>query len=208
MGAYFVFGGGGSGGGSDIADDGPHKLTTPATVLGEYKKAESDSGTMDAGDMKDAEQWGVKNAQDVSASYTAENTENPLASKQLIFGGVYGTIDDPEKTVDAMFAHMKKESEKGGSDEDVTFQGDPKEYKPESLDGAILKCQDAKVDNSDGGPNEPKSMTMTYCVWGDHSTLGFAMPMSYLDIAAGKKTDPAESAEITAKLRKEVRVKA
>ncbi len=58
VGAYFVFGGGGSGGGSDIADDGPHKLTTPATVLGEYKKAESDSGTMDAGDMKDAEQWG------------------------------------------------------------------------------------------------------------------------------------------------------
>ncbi|OSC65178.1 hypothetical protein B5181_19250, partial [Streptomyces sp. 4F] len=76
-------------------------------------------------------------------------------------------------------------------DEEVTFVGEPKEYKPDSLEGAILKCQDAEVDNSDGGANEPKSMTMTYCAWGDHSTLGFAMPMTLLDIAAGKKPDPA-----------------
>lgn len=208
VGAYFVFGGSGSGGGSDIADDGPHKLTTPAKVLGEYEKSEGDSGSMDAADLKDAESWGIKDPKDVSASYTAKNEENPLASKQLMFGGVYGTIDDPEKAVDAMFANMKKESQKGGSDDDVTLQGEPKQYTPDSLDGAIIKCQDAEVDNSDGGENEPKKMSMTYCVWGDHSTLGFAMPMSYLDIAAGKKADPAEAAEITAKLRKEVRVKA
>ncbi|OSC65185.1 hypothetical protein B5181_19245, partial [Streptomyces sp. 4F] len=73
-----------------------------ATVLGEYKKAESDSGTMDASDMKDAEKWGVKDVKDVSASYEAQNEENPLASKQLMFLGVYGTIEDPEKALDAM----------------------------------------------------------------------------------------------------------
>jgi hypothetical protein len=177
-------------------------------VLGEYKKGESDSNTMDESDMKDAAQWGVKDPKDVSASYEAGNEDNPLAAKMLSFGGVYGTIDDPEKTVDAMFAHMKKESQSGGEDEDVSLVGDPKEYKPSSLEGAVIKCQEAKVDNSDGGANEPKSMTMTYCIWGDHSTLGFVMPMNLLDIAGGKKADPAEAAEITAKLRKEVRVKA
>ncbi|NED03866.1 hypothetical protein G3I55_19605, partial [Streptomyces sp. SID6648] len=82
-------------------------------------------------DLKDAESWGVKDAKDISASYTAENKDNPLASKQLMFAGVYGTIDAPEAAVDAMFAHMKKESEKGGNDEDVTLQGSPKEYKPD-----------------------------------------------------------------------------
>ncbi len=44
VGAYFVLGG--SGGGSDVADDGPHKLTTPATVLSEYKKKDGTGDTL------------------------------------------------------------------------------------------------------------------------------------------------------------------
>ena len=49
---------------------------------------------------------------------------------------------------------------------------------------------------------------MPYCIWGDHSTLGFVMPMEWPDVAAGKSADLEEAAETTAKLRKEVRVKA
>jgi hypothetical protein len=177
-------------------------------VLTDYTKSEGGGSTMDESDLKDAESWGVKDANDASAAYEAKNEENPLASKQLMFAGVYGTIDDPEKAVDAMFAHMKKESEKGGSDEDVTLQGDPKEYKPDSLEGAIIKCQQAEFNNSDGGANEPKKMNMTYCIWGDHSTLGWVMPMDLLDLAAGKSGDPEKAADLTAKFRKEVRVKA
>jgi hypothetical protein len=99
---------------------------------------------------------------------------------------------------------MKKDSQ---GEEGVTMVGSPKAYEPPSLEGAVMKCQDAKVDNSDAGAGAPKSVTMTYCVWGDHSTLGFVMPMELSDVAAGKSADPAESAETAAKLRKEVRVK-
>lgn len=205
VGAYFVVGSGSSGS-SDVADDGPHKLTTPATVLTEYKKGDaSSSDGMSKSDLKDAESWGVKNAKDVSANYQAGDESNPLAGKLITFGGVYGDIEDPEKAVDGFLAFMKKDSQ---GEEGVTVVGSPKEYKPDSLDGAVMKCQNAKVDNTDGEASEPKSVTMTYCVWGDHSTLGFVMPMELSDVAAGKSADPNESAETAAKLRKEVRVKA
>ena len=51
--------------------------------------------------MKDAEGWGVKNPKQVEAAYQSGNKDNPLAQKNLTFGGVYGEIDDPEKVVDA-----------------------------------------------------------------------------------------------------------
>ncbi|MFF9173997.1 hypothetical protein [Streptomyces sp. NPDC014793] len=203
VGAYFVLGGSGS----DVADDGPHKLTTPATVLGEYKKSKSDSGTMSADDMKDARKWGVQDPHDVSAGYASGDDGNPLSKKMIQFGGVYGTIDDPEKTVDAMFAYMKSESQKDSDSKDVALQGEPKTYEPAGLDGAVLKCQQATAptDSTSGGP---KDVTMTFCVWGDHSTIGFVMPMDIANLAAGRSSDPAADAELTAKFRNAVRVKA
>ncbi|MEU9453822.1 hypothetical protein [Streptomyces sp. NPDC048277] len=204
VGAYLVVGGGGGSTGG-IPDDGPHKLTTPAVVLTEYEKSGDSSEGMSASDLKDAESWGVKNAKDVSASYEVKDETNPLGGKLISFGGVYGTIDDPEKAVDGFFAFMKNDSQ----EKNVTFEGNPTEYKPSSLDGAVLKCQGASVDNSADASSSglAKTMKVTYCVWGDHSTLGFVMPMKYSDIAAGTATDPAAAAETTAKLREEVRVK-
>ncbi|MFF3306907.1 hypothetical protein [Streptomyces sp. NPDC002952] len=201
VGAYFVLGSGS--GSSSVADDGPHKLTTPATLLTEYKKGRDSDNGMSKSDLEDAESWGVKNPKDVSATYQAGGEDNPLAGKMITFGGVYGDIDDPEKAVDGFFSFMKDDSK----DEDVTFVGDPKEYKPSSLDGAVLKCQESKVDNSGAAAGQPKAMNVTYCVWADHSTLGFVMPMEFSDVAAGKSSDAAEVAETTAKVRKEVRVK-
>ncbi|MEV7241784.1 hypothetical protein AB0N92_11120 [Streptomyces sp. NPDC093248] len=204
VGAYFVLGGSG---GSDVADDGPHKLTTPATVLGEYKKSKGDTGTMTDKDMKDAQKWGVQDPHDVSAGYKSGDVDNPLSQKMVQFGGVYGTIDDPEKTVDAMFAYMKSESQKDSDSKDVALQGEPKTYEPAGLDGAVLKCQQAKAptDSASGGP---KDVTMTICIWGDHSTIGFVMPMDIANLAAGRSSDPAADAELTAKFRNAVRVKA
>ncbi|WP_330457832.1 hypothetical protein OIB37_13550 [Streptomyces sp. NBC_00820] len=202
--ATFMF----SGGSGDVADDGPHKLTTPSTVLSEYKKGKSGSESMTKSDMKDAEKWGVHNPRDVSASYQAGDPSTPLSQKVIQFGGVYGTIDDPEKTVDAMFAFMAKDTKSGGDGEAVTLVGEPKAYTPDGLDGAVLKCQQAKFANSEAGAGEPKELNMTMCVWGDHSTLGLVMPMDFATLAAGRSTDPAEAAELTAKFRKEVRVKA
>lgn len=205
VGAYFLLSGSGSGGG--VADDGPHKLTTPATVLSEYKKSKGDSGSMTDSDLKDAEKWGVHDPKDVSAAYEAGDPDNPLSKKGLNFGGVYGTIDDPEKTVDAMFAYFKSESQKDSDSKDVALKGEPKEYKPAGLDGAILKCQQATAPTG-AGSGGPKDVTLTICVWGDHSTIGMVMPMDFANLAAGRGSDPAKDAELTAKFRSQVRVKA
>lgn len=202
VGAYFVLGGSGSG--ADIADDGPHKLTTPATVLGDYKKHSGAGDEMTTEELKKAEAFGIKSPKDVSANYQSGDESNPLAGKAITYGGVYGEIEDPEKAVDSFLAMQKEEAEKN----DITFVGEAEEYTPDSLDGAIMKCQKAKgklgeSETTSGGPSE---MNLVYCVWGDHSTLGFVMPMEYSDLAAGKSTDPNEAAETAAKLRKEVRV--
>ncbi|PKW07811.1 hypothetical protein SAMN05428944_5109 [Streptomyces sp. 1222.5] len=202
VGAYFVLGGSGS---SDVADDGPHKLTTPATVLTEYKKSKSDSGSMTDKDLKDAAKWGVQDPHDVSAGYESGDADNPLSKKAINFAGVYGTIDDPGKTVDAMFAYMKSESQKD-SDSGASLKGEPTVYTPDGLDGAVLKCQQASAPtgSSSGGP---KDVTMTICIWGDHSTLGFVMPMDIASLVAGRSSDPAADAALVAKFRNEVRVK-
>ncbi|MFR9791216.1 hypothetical protein ACL07V_21580 [Streptomyces sp. MB22_4] len=203
VGAYFLFNGGS--GTVSVADDGAHKLITPATVLTEYKRGSSKSDTMTSSDLKDAEKWGVHNPQDVSAEYKSGDASNPLGQKMIEFGGVYGTIDDPEKTVDAMFAYMKTESSKDSTDK-YTLVGEPKEYKPASLNGAVLKCQQAKGANTDS--TGPKEMSFDFCIWGDHSTLGLVMPMDVATLAAGRSSDPATDAELVAKFRNEVRVKA
>ncbi|MFC8079546.1 hypothetical protein ACFUN8_28905 [Streptomyces sp. NPDC057307] len=205
-GAYFLVGGGSS----DVADDGPHKLITPATVIdGEYKKSESAGSTgggMSEDDLKDAQSWGVKNPKDVSAGYEAGDAEkNPFEAKMLSFGGVYGEIDDPEKAIDAMFSYMKAESEKEESKDEGSLVGSPESFEPEGLDGAILKCQ-AMVMKGDPTAG-PKEIKMSVCIWGDHSTLGFALPIDLASAMGGKGGSLEEAAATTAKLRNDVRVK-
>ncbi|MET9729404.1 hypothetical protein ABZZ79_01695 [Streptomyces sp. NPDC006458] len=203
VGAYFVLASGGS---SDLADDGPHKLTTPATVMNdEYKKDDSDSDSMTKDDIKDAEKWGVKNPTDVSANYVSGNEDNPLSQKMLSFGGVYGEIEDPEKVVDAFLAYMKSDANKEDDAMTVTMVGEPKAY--DNAKGAVLKCQDAMMEPKEKGEG-PSAMHITYCAWGDHSTLGLVAPIDLANLASEKKSDPAAAADLTAKFREEVRVKA
>ncbi|MFC9605942.1 hypothetical protein ACFTTN_21050 [Streptomyces niveus] len=207
-GAYFLVGGGSS----DVADDGPHKLTTPATVIGgEYKKSESsdgsDSGGMSKDDLKDAEKWGVKNPKDVSAQYESGSVEeNPFGTKILPFAGVWGEVEDPEKAVDGMFGYLKSESEKDSGSDVPALVGSPKAFEPEGLDGAVLKCQEMSLKNDDATAG-PKEMKFSVCIWGDYSTLGFAMPVDMASAMAGKGGSLEEAAATTAKLRKDVRVK-
>jgi hypothetical protein len=208
VGAYFVIGGGS--GGSDVADDGPHKLTTPATVLTDYKKSDAvDSGGFDESDLKDAEKHGVKGAKDVSAGYQAGDESNPLALQMVNFMGVYGEIDDPEKVVDAMFVNMKEEAAKEPDGGEVV--GSPKSHTPSGLDGAVLKCQEIKTKNDEASPDNPASgpaeVSIPVCIWGDHSTLGIIIDLDLADAMAGKAADLEGAAELTAKFRKEVRVK-
>ncbi|WP_405799431.1 hypothetical protein [Streptomyces sp. NBC_01506] len=206
-GAYFLVGGGSS----DVADDGAHKLITPATVIGgEYKKSESsssaDSGGMTDEDLKDAGKWGVKNPKDVTAQYEAGSVEeNPFGAKMMPFAGVWGEVEDPEKAVDGMFKYLKEQAQKEEGGDTPTFEGDAKSFKPDGLDGAVMKCQMAKMDMGEAAG--PAEVNFPVCIWGDYSTLAFAMPVNMADAMAGKGS-LEDAAAITAKLRNDVRVKA
>jgi hypothetical protein len=200
VGAYFVLGGG-SGGSSDVADDGAHKLTAPATVLdGSYKKSgNSEADGLTADEIKDAESWGVQNPKDISAMYAAGEG---LTAKNLMFSGVYGTIDDPEKVVDAMFAQMKAESTKDASAGDGKLVGSPQKFTPAGFDNGVMKCQE--IETAESG----KKTTMPFCIWGDHSTLSYVITYDLAALTVGKSSTMEEAAELAAKLRQDVRVKA
>ncbi|MYT69679.1 MULTISPECIES: hypothetical protein [unclassified Streptomyces] len=209
VGAYFVIGGGGGGGGASVTDDGAHKLSTPATVLGEYQKTDtSSSDGFDSSDMKDAEKDGLKNGTPVSAGYQVKDAANPLSGKVLQFQGAYGEIDDPSQLVSGMFEKGASEIAKGSSTGDgkATLVGDPTDY---STDDVTLKCQELKFENTSGSTSTtPKEMHMPLCIWSDHSTMAMVTSANIADMMSGKSPDLKEAADITAKLRKEVRVPA
>ncbi|MGW2053683.1 hypothetical protein ACWCOZ_07100 [Streptomyces sp. NPDC001840] len=199
-GAYFLTSGGGGGG--SVADDGPHKLTTPETVIGgSYKKVDSGAGGddgMSEQDLKDMEGWGVKNPKDVGAGYSAGG--DSLTSKQLTFSGVYGTIDDPEQVVDSLFAKMKAETGQADKSTEGELVGSPQEFTPEGFENGVMKCQEAKI--TDSG----KSSSFPTCIWADHSTAVYVLSIDLAQLATGKPTSLEEAATLAAKLRNDVRV--
>ncbi len=201
VGAYFVIGGGG---GSSVANDGPHKLIAPNTVLDGYEKNPAQNESSEEGGLEALRET-VKNAKEVEASYQLKNKANPLAGKTLSFGGLYGEIEDPEKAVDLAFAGIKAETEKNaGKPNAPRMEGEPREYTPEGLDGAVLKCQQAKMKT---GEKTLPEVTVTMCAWADHSTAAVVMPIDMASLLTGAGSSADEAAATTAKLRKEIRVK-
>ncbi|MCF3122876.1 hypothetical protein IPZ68_24675 [Streptomyces arenae] len=208
-----------SGGAGGVKDDGPHKLTTPETVITEYKKKPDGSSGPSSVDLDKAEAAGVKNPKDVQAQYESGSDDNPMAKKVLSFGGVYGEIEDPEGVVDHMFANAAKESQQGGTagsgGGNVELVGEPKAFTPSELDGAVLKCQEMKIDlgggagttGSTSGASGPSKMSAATCIWGDHSTIGYVVSTDVKGALTGASADLDEAATTSAKLRGEVRVK-
>lgn len=212
VGVYFVLGYTGS---SGLADDGPHKLTTPAKVLGDYNRATKDGDTSDSGSstVKDLEKSGVKNGTAVFGAYTTAdlsgyNPSDPstapsaaelLTAKGISLIGAYGKIADPQKSLDAFFADIQKDVNQSGSSSSSSG-GSKLVGDPESVDvnGAVMKCQAAK------GTNQVTKKTQTdwFCAWADYSTIAMVSPG---DNTADVSKDTAVS--MTTKLRKEVRVK-
>ncbi len=204
VGAYFLFGGTGSGGG--LEDDGPHKLSAPSSILSdEYdRQGPAQEEKVYSSDAKDLAQAGVSDATSVGAVYsttdlTKLDPEDPsdLAKLQtaenITYFGVYGKVEDPEKALDVMFTQMHKNTD----DEKVTLVGDPKSVSPDGLDGAVMKCQEAETTH----PVTKKEQTTFMCVWADYSTVAVVEPT-----ATGKTYSLDESAGLAADVRKEVRV--
>ena len=203
VGAYFVLAGSGSG----LKDDGPHKLSAPAAILSAKYKRVGDSSEQKASsrDAKDLAKSGVTGATSVSAIYSTVDlqsldTSDPTdvakaqTAENVTFFGVYGTVKDPEAALDATFANMKKDSSSG---DDVQFVGDAQSVSPDGLDGAVMKCQQAKGKNQLTG----KAQTAYLCIWADYSTIGMVEPT-----AAVKTYGLDDSAKIAADVRGEVRV--
>ncbi|MFE4969062.1 hypothetical protein [Streptomyces sp. NPDC056660] len=204
VGAYFVLAGGGSGG---LKDDGPHKLSAPASVLSAKYKRVGDSSEQktSSSDAEDLAKSGVTDATSVTAIYSTVDleslgTSNPAdvakaqTAENVTFFGVYGSVKDPQAALDATFANVKKDS---SSDDGVQFVGDARSVSPAGLDGAVMKCQQAKGKNQLTG----KAQTAYLCIWADYSTIGMVEPT-----AAVKSYSIDESAKIAADVRGEVRV--
>lgn len=217
VGGYFAFAGGDDNGGkkgggtSEVADggikdDGPHKLTTPATLLTEYEKGDSSmGGGFNSSDLAAAEQAGVQDAQDVDAGYKAGDEDNPLSVKALEFMGVYGKVYDPEKVVDAMFAKVEKDASASTSSDTGELVGSPKDF---STDKAVLKCQvSVQKNNNSSAGGGPKEIRMPLCIWGDKSTVGVVISVSIADAMAGKTPSLDEASGTTLKVRDETRTK-
>ncbi len=186
VGVYFVVGNAGS---SGLADDGPHKLTTPAKVLGDYNRATKDGDTSDSGSstVKDLEKSGVKNGTAVFGAYstadlsgynpsdpsTAPSASELLTAKGISVIGAYGKIADPQKALDAFFADIQKDVDQSGSAYSSSggskLVGDPESV---DVDGAVMKCQAAK------GTNQVTKKTQTdwFCAWADYSTIAMVSP--------------------------------
>lgn len=211
MGAYFVLGAAGSG----LQDDGPHKLTTQKTVLGDYSRVTKDGADLVNGSAtgKDLEASGVKNGKSVAGIYsTADlsgyNPDDPstapspaelAAAEGLTVLGGYGETADPEAVLDKFFAALKAQSQEGSSSGSGTTSelvGSPEEA---DLDGAVMKCRAAKGKNA----LTKQQQTNSFCAWADNSTIAMVSPG---DATKGVTKDVAVG--LTTKLRKEVRVPA
>jgi hypothetical protein len=205
--AYFAIGSGG--GNSDVADDGPHKLTTPAKVVNDqYQRVGDAQKPQDAttGDAKDLAASGITDAKSVGGIYSTIDLTDPdtlkdptaiAGSRAITFSGLYGKVKDPEEALDTAFANIKKDSAKNSGTK-LDFVGDPQSVSPDGLDGALMKCQQVKALNATTG----KIDTQYMCMWADYSTLGFGVAAK-----GGQGVSMDESAEVTAALRKDIRVK-
>ncbi|MCX0243832.1 hypothetical protein [Streptomyces drozdowiczii] len=210
---YFTSGGGSS---SVASSTKGYKLTPPESV-GEYKQDKTDSdnktGPLTGKDKTETEAMGVKSPVEASAVYGSGDIEkNPLTAKMLMLKGVWGQVDDPEKTLDAAFASAKEEMSKdqGEDDSETSLVGSPESFSPEGFDGALMKCQVIKSVNkkSDGSVQQgPKEFNTPVCIWTDYSTVGIVFAVD-LGAAMTNKSMPTEDvADLAAKLYNSSRTK-
>ncbi|MEU7242630.1 hypothetical protein [Streptomyces sparsogenes] len=191
VGGFALFGGGSD---DELMDDGKtYRLTVPSTVLGEYTSDSGDSTAQQLG-SEEAKEFGMTSGMGVKVEWAT-----PSDAKKIQMIGVYGTVPDPEKSVDAFFTNLKKKSEAGGGeDSDALVVGSPERKSPAGLENAVMKCQAIRA-KEEPSPDEPN--TLALCVWADYDTVAVVAPQE-----GTRDLTLDESAQIATALRKEVRV--
>jgi hypothetical protein len=206
IGGIFLFGNVGGGGSGVGADGKKYKLTSPQTVAGEYQK--NSAGTtneMTQSELSEFEKAGVEDPKSEHGSY---KSGTGTAVKQLNFQGVWGSVEDPESTVDAAFAKMAEDSEENAerTGRSAELVGSPEEVTPAGLDEeAVMKCQIIKVSlgASTSGTGEIKA---PLCMWADNSTVAMVSAQDGAAVLTGRSMTIDQTAELSKKLRDDARV--
>ncbi|WP_346173759.1 hypothetical protein [Streptomyces cuspidosporus] len=178
----------------ELTDDGKdYRLTVPSTVLGEYTSDSGDS-TSQRLDGEAARDFGLTKGMGLEVEWAT-----PGDAKKIQMLGAYGTVPDPEKSVDSFFSKLKKKSETAGSeDSDVVVVGSPERKSPAGFENGVMKCQIIRP-KEEPSPDEPSSLAL--CVWADYDTVALVIPRE-----GARDLTLDESAQTAANLRKEVRV--
>ncbi|MFC9626076.1 hypothetical protein ACFTXM_40990 [Streptomyces sp. NPDC056930] len=207
-GVYFLTSGGGSDG---LSDDGPHKLTTPAKVLGKYNRFGDDASGAKQDDKttKELTSSGIENGKTVTGIYSTADLSkydpsdpstmpsDALTAKGITYLGAYGKISDPAKALDKFFATLKKSASEN-SEKKTQLVGEPEQVSPSGFNG-IMKCQAAT--GEDLKTKKPK--TDWFCAWSDYSTMAMVSPGDTMG-----SVDKDTAVKITTDLRSEIRVEA
>ncbi|MCC3779940.1 hypothetical protein [Streptomyces sp. UNOB3_S3] len=179
-----------------------YRLTTPDTILdGRYEKAPGDGDDKDvAGDQVSRAMFllGVTNGQRVHAVYTTELRKN------MSFTGIWGRVEDPERSVDMLFLSAATAAKKDKRLSTFTWSGRPQRLTPDGLDrDTVLKCQGTRFTLA--GTDDKPTHIRTLCVWADHDTVGTVSLADASFARYGRDIPLDRAAELTAGLRHDTR---
>ncbi|WP_393058128.1 hypothetical protein [Streptomyces sp. LN549] len=175
-GVYFLTSGGGASN-SDVADSTKGYKLTPAATLDGYKKGssgDSASGPVTGDEKTKIEAAGVKNPNAAGADYQG-GSEKDLSLKFINLQGYWGEVSDPASVINSSFDRAKANMTKGDSKTKAELVGSPKDVTPAGFKGALMRCQNVKIDNEGGDgtvENGPKTLEAPICIWADYSTVG------------------------------------
>ncbi|MBM9434505.1 hypothetical protein JT723_01340 [Streptomyces bryophytorum] len=193
-----------SGGG--LKDDGKkYKLITPETVAADYKIQHDsefeDTDGFDDDTMTLLSANGMPDARKAQAGYLQGSD---VAGRVMSFEGAFGTVKDPQKTADAMMKSLRDDPDKDDKDSKTEFLGQPQTMHPAGAEDAVVECQTAKITDISSG----KAYTLSVCLWADYSTVGTVAPfdLTVLTNGTGTGMSAADTADLLAKVRKDVRV--